>query len=73
MALARLPGLLHGERLIAEWNTDPWRLDVRAEPAHDLAYLTLHIPGRYKAIDDAAVPLGQLARELLMLGHRLSE
>jgi len=73
MALARLPGLLQGEQLVAEWNTDPWRLHVRSEPAQDLAYLTLHMPGHYIAIHEAAVPLGQLARELITLGHRLGE
>ncbi len=46
---------------------------MRSEPAQDLAYLTLHMPGHYIPIHVAGVPLGQLARELITLGHRLGE
>lgn len=53
----------------AQWWSDPWRFDLRADPAHDRLYITLSMPGRWIAMQDVSVPLSAFGREVISMGQ----
>jgi hypothetical protein len=53
----------------AQWWSDPWRFELRGDPAHNRLYVTLHVPGRWVAMEDVSVPLDVFAREVILLAQ----
>lgn len=54
----------------SSWGSDPWQFDLRGDPAQNRIFITLHVPERWVAMHDVAVPLDRFGAELLHLAHR---
>lgn len=52
------------------WVSDPWQFDLRGDPAQNRIFITLHVPERWVAMRDVAVPLDRFGAELLHLAQR---
>jgi len=67
--LTQFGNLMNGDRIIAEWFSDPWRLELEAKPSQNRILITLQVPNRWVAIQEACAPLDQFGKELLNLAR----
>jgi hypothetical protein len=65
-----IPTLINGGTASAHWFSDPWQFDLRGVPVHNRVYITLHVPGRWTAMQDVNVPLNLFGREVIQVGRR---
>ncbi len=67
--LAQFGDIMNGNRVMAEWFSDPWRLELKGRPSQNRILITLQVPNRWVAIQEACVPLDQFGKELLSLAR----
>ena len=67
--LSGFPDLFRGNCVVADWDSDPWRFDLKGELIHDRIYITLHVPGKWVAMKNVSVPLSKFGRAVIRLAH----
>ncbi len=74
-----LNGLLDGFAVLATgqgapspvgWGSDPWQFGLRSDVSHNKVYITLHVPGRWVAMQDVSVPLDRFGQEVIRLAEK---
>jgi hypothetical protein len=68
--LSNFADLTAGQAATARWFSDPWRFDLKGDPANNRVFITLHVPGRWVAMRDVSVPLDRFGQEVIKMAQK---
>lgn len=69
-----ISNLVDSQDITADWESDPWRIDIRSEAKRNRVYITLHSPwNNWVAMREVGVPLDRFAEEVLRVTKRWLE